>query len=203
VRSREARAVAASVFLALSIGSAALSACASQRVQLASPLTAPLQVVVLDSRPKVVSREYASSRTGTELTAPGVEKPSITEGAIPLAHVLFMHLKESMPREAELLREVEVLPSADPSVARSAAVPRDGDLAGLLFVVLDWHATVAAGHRNLRYDVTVEVIDGAGKTVASSRSNGNGEVSYAELPANAEIFNKLLNDPAVAAALAR
>ncbi len=188
--------------LAVSFVIASLS-CTGARLQLAAPLTAPLPVVVLDARPDVISRQSASSRTGTELTAPGVEAPKLTEGAVPLAHQLVAHLKLLLPKEAELLREIEVLPAEDPAVARSAAVPRDDDGPGLLFVIREWHATVAAGHRNLRHDVSVEVIDRAGHTVATSRSTGNAEVDYADLPANAEIFSRLLNDPAVTSALTR
>ncbi|MBL8956054.1 MAG: hypothetical protein JNK82_35090 [Myxococcaceae bacterium] len=191
---------------ALGLVCLAACACTSARLQIGGGLkvTAPTPVVVLDARPEVVSGNMATSRTGVELAAGGVTSPRLTKGAVPLAHQLVSHLKELRYEDGELFIEREVLPSADPAVARFTAAPRDeGEQVGLLFVVHVWEATVVGQVRSLKHDVSLEVIDASKRVVASSRTSGNGDVAFEELPANAEILSKLLNEPPIVEVLSR
>lgn len=171
------------------------------KIEVPAPLQGPMPVVMLDSRPEVLSGEIKPSYVGRRWSLGGVPSSEHTYDNAPAMNHLQLEVTQSMPHAYGELRFREVRHSKDTREARAAATPRQPDeMYGLLFVVNDWHTEFNSGNDDLRHDVVFELIGRDGSTLATSRSTAD-EPLERNNAIFAAMLSRLLNAPSVNQAL--
>lgn len=173
-----------------------------------APTATSVSVAVLDTRSYIVSGRKKESFVGLSRGGYGNPFEVTTSSGGPLATEMGTALAAALGGSGRTVSPVTVKPAGGVDAARRALVA-GGTAKGVLLTLREWK-TDTMMRTGLDYDVSLEVLDASGRTLASKDLSGKdvsgAAITSAERDAQRWFGDKLaqlLADPAVAAALAK
>lgn len=172
------------------------------------PAASNVSVAVLDARPYVVAGKKKESFVGLSRGGYGNPFDVTTSGGGPLATDMSSALVGALGGSGRTVTPVAVKPADGVDGARRA-LAASGAQKSLLLTLREWKTDTMA-RTGLDYDVTLDVLDPSGRSLASKALSGKEVAGSAIMSAEKDAQRwfgdkvaQLLADPAVAAALGK
>jgi hypothetical protein len=166
-----------------------------------SKIPAGTLVIVQDRRPYILDDSYSLTYTGISRSLYGIPYARHTASDKPLADDLGTLIVNSLTQSGHTVLQTIVTPTDSPLAKLGAGK------VGLLFTLRDWKTDTYLG-TSFNYNVELAVLKDSGATARVSRQasqalgNSEGDEDPTLSEAIVNVLGSLLNDPAVASALA-
>jgi len=169
-----------------------------------------VEVGVLDQRPYVLDNDKSPSFVGLSRGGFGNPFNVNTESGNPLATDMGTDIVSSLQASGVKAKQMDLAPTLGPDEARQKLVGSGAERA-VLITLLEWKADTYQ-RVWLHYDVSIDVFNREGQTLATSQRSGEDNLGDGGMdppshsrkavpPAFKAIVEGLFHDPAVAAAL--